>query len=307
MYSFTYIKIGFKFLFSKERGVGKGSVKRHRCRAGSGPFYLVLTPAAALCHTQLLSRTVALSLGNPRISFCSKLRPWSTPTCMFSSSSWFSSPPTGSRKISKQRPSSQASDTTNYTISLTFPGSGSSSADANSLLRAEVELRSFHGVSLRFPPRRGTQASPVPRPSSLQRHLPHLFSAPLPNSFHLSLFSKALLSAGTCKISNLPSIASAVKHIPSNAITLTKHIGCKRQGLGSWTAGCLQGGGSELPSAGPIHFQLALPRCEQPPALQSLSQSGAPALASHVVKINKVSKNSPTQDCFARDATRTHI
>lgn len=36
-----YIKIGFEFFFSKERGVGKGSVERHCCGAGTGLFYRV--------------------------------------------------------------------------------------------------------------------------------------------------------------------------------------------------------------------------------------------------------------------------
>lgn len=36
-----YVKIGFEFLFSKERSVGKASVQRRHCGAGTGPFYRV--------------------------------------------------------------------------------------------------------------------------------------------------------------------------------------------------------------------------------------------------------------------------
>lgn len=98
------------------------------------------------------SPTVPLALGNPHVSFCSELGHRSTPTCTFLLSSWFSSPPTGAPKISKQPPSSQVSNTTSYTILLTAPGSGGSSAEsAGSPLGAEVELGSFHGVSLGFP------------------------------------------------------------------------------------------------------------------------------------------------------------
>lgn len=158
-----------------------------------------------------------------------------------------------------------------------------------------------------IPTNRDIQACLIPCPSSLQWHLPISLSVPLPNSSYLSLFSKALLSAGTCKLSNLLSIASAAKCIPSNANIPTKHIGCKQPGLGSGTGRYLQGGGCGLPGTSPIPFPLPLPCCEQPPALQRLNQPGPPALTSRVVKVNKVSENSPARDCSAHGATRTHI
>lgn len=112
----------------------------------------------------------------------------------------------------------------------------------------------------------------------------HVFSSLLSNSFHISLFSEALPSAGTCKFSNLLSIASVANHIPSNETILTKSIGCKQQSLGNRTIGCLRGGSHELPCAGPIHFHPGLTCCEQHPALRSLSQLGALVPVSSVVK-----------------------
>lgn len=66
MYSFTYIKIGLKFLFSTEKGVWKGSVKQHCCRVMAHFTLCVVRLQPCVSHSSPVS---ALSSNQAQLHF----------------------------------------------------------------------------------------------------------------------------------------------------------------------------------------------------------------------------------------------